>query len=280
MSYTPHHVHNFPKFAVSLKTGLKILCHGRVMPTLPTLGVVLSCHVDISIACTLKWNHSAKSSFLICSLAANTKHNVLFFTRQQVEISSLVDIVPFWFNSGSTYTRWGHTSCPSTADLVYKESMAGSYWSSKGAGANHLCFPFDPEYVPGVGNAPGAYIYGSEYRSCSANQMNSGRRDIKYRNIPCAVCRVQMRSTAIMVPAHNSCSRGWTREYYGFLMAAYQASRKTNYICMDREMETLPGHAGDQKGNQLYGVATQCGLGLDCPPYQAEKPITCAVCTM
>ena len=185
----------------------------------------------------------------------------------------------FDFNSGSTYTRWGHASCPSTANVVYKGSMAGSYYTYKGDGANHLCLPFDPEYVPGVGNAGGAYIYGSEYRS-SANQINSGRRDIQVRNIPCAVCRVQMRSTAIMVPAYNSCPRGWTREYYGFLMAAHHTHRKTNYICMDREMKTLPGHAGNQKGNLLYSVATQCGTGLDCPPYQAEKPITCAVCTM
>ena len=183
----------------------------------------------------------------------------------------------FDFKSGSTYTRWGHASCPSTADLVYKGSMAGSHYAQKGAGANHLCLPFDPEYVPGVGNGGGAYIYGSEYRH--ANQINSDKHNIQLRNIPCAVCRVQMRSTTIMVPAHNSCPRSWTREYYGFLMGAHYTYRKMNYICMDREMKTLPGHAGDQGGNLLYSAATQCGHGLDCPPYQAEKPITCAVCT-
>ena len=156
--------------------------------------------------------------------------------------------------------------------------MAGSYYTHEGDGANHLCLPFDPEYVPGVGNAGGANIYGSEYRS--ANQINSGKRNIEHRNIPCSVCRVQMRSTAIMVPAHNSCPRGWTREYYGFLMAAHQTQFKSYYICMDREMKTLPGHAGDQGGNLLHSVATQCGYGLDCPPYQADKPMTCAVCTM
>ena len=180
--------------------------------------------------------------------------------------------------SGSTYTRWGHGSCSATSDLVYKGSVAGSRWTHKGDGANYLCLPFDPEYVPGVGNAVGGYIYGSEYRS--VNQVNSGKRNIENRNIPCAVCRVQMRSTAIMVPAHNSCPGGWTREYYGFLMAAHWQHRNTNYICVDREMKTLPGHAGDQGGNLLYSVGTDCGFGLDCPPYQARTPITCAMCTM
>ena len=156
--------------------------------------------------------------------------------------------------------------------------MAGSFFNHKGDGANHLCLPFDPEFVSGVGSSGGANIYGSEYRS--ANLINSAKRNIEHRNIPCAVCRVQMRSTAIMVPAHNSCPGGWTREYYGFLMAAYYTNRNTYYICMDREMKTLPGYAGDQKGNQLYSVGTQCGYGLDCPPYQADKPITCAMCTM
>ena len=126
------------------------------------------------------------------------------------------------------------------------------------------CLPFDPEYVPGIENGGGAFIYGSEYRE--ANQIDSGKRNIQYRNIPCAVCWVQMRSTAIVVPAHNSCPHGWTREYNGFLIAAHIALRKTNYICMDREMKTLPGHAGDQSGNLLYSVATKCGHGLDSPP--------------
>ena len=63
-------------------------------------------------------------------------------------------------------------------------------------------------------------------------------------------------------------------------MAAKWTHRNTNYICMDREMETLPGFAGDQSGNWLFSVATKCHRGLDCPPYQLDKPITCAMCTM
>ena len=49
-----------------------------------------------------------------------------------------------------------------------------------------------------------------------------------------------------MVPAHNKCHDGWTREYYGFVMAADSSHRKGDYICMDRDMKTLPGHATNQ----------------------------------
>ena len=183
----------------------------------------------------------------------------------------------FPLNLGSTYTRWGHDSCPSTATLVYKGSMAGAWYSHGGSGANHLCLPFDPQYVADVGNVASAHLYGAEYES--VNQLNAGKRNIQNRNIPCAVCRVHARSTVIMVPAHNTCPHSWTREYHLFLMAGANTHGKGNFICMDREMKTLPGHAADRNGHLMYGVTTQCTYGLDCPPYQASKPFTCAVCT-
>ena len=155
--------------------------------------------------------------------------------------------------------------------------MAGGRYDQKGSGANHLCLPFNPQYAPHVGNAGGSLIYGSEYHQ--VDQVNSRNKRIHDRNIPCAVCRVQMRSTAMMVPARMACPYSWTREYYGFLMAAHSTLAKGNYICMDREMRSLPGHAGHQLANDLYPVTTECGFGLDCPPYLASKPITCVMCT-
>ena len=180
-------------------------------------------------------------------------------------------------HTGTAFTRWGHDSCPAPATLIYKGSMAGAWFEHKGSGANHLCMPFDPEYVPDIGNAGNSYIYGSEYES--VNQINFGKQNIQDRNIPCVVCGVQTRSTAIMIPARNTCPPGWSREYYGFLMGAHYAHTKRNYICMDREMKTLPGHAADRNGNILYSVSSACGSGLDCPPYQINKPLTCAMCT-
>ena len=98
--------------------------------------------------------------------------------------------------------------------------MAGARYNLKEAGRKRLCLPFDPQYVHNVGNGHyRSYIYGSEYQS--VNNINAGKQDIENRNIPCAECRVQMRLTAIMIPAHNACPHGLTREYYGFLMASH-----------------------------------------------------------
>ncbi|XP_063409121.1 uncharacterized protein LOC134692593 [Mytilus trossulus] len=49
--------------------------------------------------------------------------------------------------SGNTYTRWGKTSCPSTAALVYEGYAAGNAKNEKGGGANFLCLPKDPSGV-------------------------------------------------------------------------------------------------------------------------------------
>lgn len=35
--------------------------------------------------------------------------------------------------------------------------------------------------------------------------------------IPCAVCLARLRSISVMIPARKECSRGWHREYDGFL---------------------------------------------------------------
>ena len=154
--------------------------------------------------------------------------------------------------------------------------MAGAKFDHKGGGANQLCLPLAPQYLPDTGTSE-ASIYGSEYRV-----WNSGirRQDVLDRNIPCAVCRVQLRTSAIMVPARNTCLPGWTREYYGYLMAAHYTHGKNNHVCVDQQLTTLPGHAGYKGGNLLYVVSAPCGFGLDCPPYQDKKPLACAMCTI
>ena len=64
------------------------------------------------------------------------------------------------------YTRWGRTSCPPTASLVYSGRAAGSWFGNTGGGANYLCMPNDPDYStynPGVqDHSP---LYGTEYET-------------------------------------------------------------------------------------------------------------------
>lgn len=110
---------------------------------------------------------------------------------------------------GVTYTRWGRTSCPylSGTQLVYKGITAGSCWSNTGCGANYLCMPHDPQYgryLPGV--QAQSSIFGTEYQS------NGGPIGHQDHNVPCAVCYVPTRETALMIPAKLVCPSSWTRE--------------------------------------------------------------------
>ena len=47
------------------------------------------------------------------------------------------------------------------------------------------------------------------------------------------------------------------------------------FICVDRDAEAASGGVGNQNGGLLYHVEAQ----LHCPPYVAEKEVTCVVCT-
>ena len=96
---------------------------------------------------------------------------------------------------GVSYVRWGRTTCPSGAELVYYGRMGASYYTHEGGG-NYICMPEgDPEYLdysPGVRDE--SYVYGTEYwvalqkENCSFN---------KY------LCHVSCTCTAVsMLPSH------------------------------------------------------------------------------
>ena len=180
---------------------------------------------------------------------------------------------------GVTYTRWGSTSCPST--LVYSGRAGGSFWNHHGGGSNYLCMPDDPEYGleyrAGVqGHSP---VDGAEYQ----HPLVSGHHD---RNVPCAVCYVQNRTTSIMIPAKMNCTSGWTREYYGYLMSAYSPNipyrgnyhYRTQFICMDSNMAAIPESLANTDGALFHHAEATCN-GLSCESYNTEKELNCVVCT-
>ena len=173
---------------------------------------------------------------------------------------------------GVTYTRWGSTSCSST--LVYSGRAGGTHWNKRGGGSNYLCMPDDPEYgLPYRAGVQGlSPVDGAEYE----RPLVSGHHD---RNVPCAVCYVQNRTTSIMIPAKMNCTSGWTREYYGYLMSDYQGDHyRTQFICMDRNMEVIPGLQANTNGALFYHAEATCN-GLSCGPYNTEKELNCVVCT-
>jgi len=185
-------------------------------------------------------------------------------------------------NSGVVYTRWGHTTCPGNGDEhVYTGVMGGDFYNTKGGAARYICLPRTPVYdgeVSGVGSSRG-YVYPVEY------EINDGPLADSYdHDVPCTVCRVPDRSVMIMVPGRNDCpSHAWTREYYGYLVANRQHSsfRSTEYICIDRNPQHIPGTSANTNGGVLFYVEGRCltGGGLPCGPYVDGHELTCAVCT-
>ena len=178
-------------------------------------------------------------------------------------------------NNGVVYTRWGSTECPKTATRVYMGRAAGAYYSHTGTAANYICLPDNPEYYSSTKKATyAALVYGSEYATWASPLNNLGNH-----NVPCAVCYAA-RNAMIMVPAKITCPSKWTREYNGYLMAAYykHASPK-NFVCVDIDAQPVRGEEHDTNGALFYHARVGNCRGIDCPPYNTKKDLACVVCT-
>ena len=84
----------------------------------------------------------------------------------------------------------------------------------------------------------------------------------------------------IMVPAKTQCPSSWTREYYGYLMTEREHPHhyRSSFDCVDVSPDSVPGEVGDSLISLFHYVKATCN-GLQCPPYVANKMVTCVVCT-
>ena len=83
-----------------------------------------------------------------------------------------------------------------------------------------------------------------------------------------------------MVPAKSLCPPSWTMEYYGYLTSEYYSGHyRSSFNCIDVNPEGIPGTSGNEDGALFYYVGVDCGYGLDCPPYEDNRILSCAVCT-
>lgn len=183
---------------------------------------------------------------------------------------------------GAVYTRWGRTTCPNTPGTrrLYKGRAGGSWFNHRGGASNYLCMPEDPDYIqytPGVQDwSP---VHGAEYEVGGA-YASSRLGHLHNQNVPCAVCHAPTRVTALMIPAKTHCPQSWTREYIGYLMTEYKAggSYRTEFECVDKDAEAVPGGAANTNGAVFHFTEGTCN-GLPCPPYDPQKELTCVVCT-
>lgn len=116
-------------------------------------------------------------------------------------------------------------------------------------------------------------IYGTEY-----DYAINGGHDY---NVPCAVCYVSTQSLSLMIPGRFVCPFGSIREFYGYIMGAsngWTEHYRTTYECVDYFQKNIPGTGANTDGALLFHAEIVCN-GFNCPPYDATKEITCAVCT-
>ena len=173
-----------------------------------------------------------------------------------------------------TYIRWGNSTCPYGADTIYSGVVAGSRYDHIGAAVDPLCLPPNPQYYPSyqAGYQGHGILYGAEYQTSDINPINHAHN----RNPPCALCQVYGRTNKIMIPSRYECPSGWRREYYGYLMAGHHNHKAgTQYTCVDKSLEQIPGSGVDSSGYLFYTVEAKCGYFFPC----SDKELSCVVCT-
>ena len=184
----------------------------------------------------------------------------------------------------TTYTRWGRTVCPGNgSEPVYEGFAGGSHYSHTGAAASMLCLPKDPDWDEGrysdKNDSCTGLIYGAEFQDGQERSDHLFGESHFERDVPCVVCDVRKRSSVLMTPGKSKCPAGWTFEYSGYLMAGHHTHpATTDYYCVDKDPENLPGGEASQDCYLLYFVEARCG-SLRCPPYVNGREFHCVVCT-
>ena len=180
---------------------------------------------------------------------------------------------------GVIYTRWGRTNCSTDqgTQLLYAGRAGGTHYDHKGGAANYLCMPDNPDHLQYQSGVQGqSYVAGIEYYYQSMPSLSSNN----HHNVPCAVCYVATRSVSVMIPAKTQCPTHWTLEYIGYLMSEYYLhGGRTMYECVDKDPESVPGLDSYSNPRAFFLLVEPSCNGLSCPPYEAEKELTCVVCT-
>ncbi|XP_065907907.1 uncharacterized protein [Dysidea avara] len=171
-----------------------------------------------------------------------------------------------------TYVRWGNSTCPFGADTIYSGVVAGSAYGHEGAAVDPLCLPPNPQYLKSQsGYQNWVQLYGAEYQT-GGTPLDHGHD----RNVPCALCQAYGRTNKIMIPSRFECPPGWNTEYYGYLMAGYYDHKAaTQFTCIDKSLEMIPGSGANTDGSLFYTVEAHCNHFIPC----SDKELTCVVCT-
>ena len=176
--------------------------------------------------------------------------------------------------------RWGHSVCPSGVEKVYNGIASGSKYDLGGGTDQTLCLPtsHDPDYHPeDTLKSHAGTLWGIRYEvyTSTASVPLTKHSGLE---MPCAVCYVE-RSAVLTIPAVSTCPDLWTLEYDGYLMSEMTTPNRPrkDTICVERDGESEKPYAPYPSVNYLMNV--NCDTALTCPPYAADKPLPCAVCS-
>lgn len=192
---------------------------------------------------------------------------------------------------GSTYVRWGRTTCNTGSTVLYKGFVVGSVWNDAGSGANYLCLPLDLQIgntVAGRQNYSGS-LYGVQYNFLEGYAVNDkpfsfanvGGQNLNFMDALCAVCYSATSSTNVMIPGRQDCGKNnadWKVEYKGYLMSTTFNQKRSEYICVDEAPEAQASSTENKLGGALAPVQLGCGI-LPCSDIDANE-VTCAVCSI
>lgn len=212
--------------------------------------------------------------------ASNTKHRQLKQSYDELKQHFDGNVK----SSGTTYVRWGKTTCPGNgSDIMYSGYAGGSYYSHTGAAVSMLCLPTDPDWAlyTNTEDSSSGLLYGAEYEPANGRTDKFFGTGHAQQDVPCVFCNVKTRSSTVMVPGKTRCHSGWTLEYTGYLMSGYYShDAATDYYCIDKDPEVITGGGEERNdnGKVLYFVEARCG-SLKCPPYVNGRELTCVVCS-
>ena len=185
-------------------------------------------------------------------------------------------------SAGQVYVRWGKASCPSNGSTItlYAGRTAVSGTGEIGGGANPLCLPMQPSFLPHNDNQQdSAFIYGAYYDTSNGPAYSRRLRNVHNGRIPCSVCFTPELSGHVIIPGRTECPTTFRFEYFGYLFSSRYDSYSVNYVCVDHEPETIGSESGG--GAALSTVEIECG-SIRCQNeetgYVQDREVTCVVC--
>ena len=181
------------------------------------------------------------------------------------------------YSSGSTYVRWGQSTCPSSsATLVYAGVAAGAP-DARGGAANFLCLPQGATYEEGMYASTS-----SEEGQLNALEYETGTfgivsmRVLHAQSVPCALCkRRDQNAKTLLYPGGTTCPSGFAIDYRGYIMAT--PGHRGEHVCVDEAAEGI-GSTVSEGGVRLKPVEYATGTPVLPPEYIPNAEATCVVC--